>query len=251
MRLRVIACEVFRPEFEACMGELGHEFQATFHEVALHEKPDELRVELQRLIDGEQGKGFDAVVVGYALCSRATAGLVARDTPVVVPRAHDCITLFLGSRERYMRSFVEMPGTYYYTAGWVQYARRVDTGEVAQGTFVTASEARTRRKFEEYKDKYGEDNAKYLIEQESQWVAHYTRACYINSGIGDVEAHRQYVRDLAAERGWEYAEVEGDLWMIRRLLSGEWDDGEFVVVRPGEMVRESFDEFVIAAAPRG
>ena len=80
---------------------------------------------------------------------------------------------------------------------------------------------------------------------------HYTRACYINSGVGDVEAHRKYVQDLVAERGWEYAELEGDLGMVRRLLSGEWDEESFLVLAPGEAARESFDEFVIAAGAVG
>ncbi len=249
MRLRVIACEVFRPEFEHYMAELEHDYEASFNEVSLHEHPDALRVELQRLIDQAQGRGFDAILLGYALCSRSTADLLARDTPVVVPRAHDCITLFLGSRERYMHYFLQMPGTYYYTGGWIEYARRVDTGELSQGTFVTASEERTRQRFQEYVDKYGEDNARFLIEQEAQWVSRYSRACFINCGIGDVQAQRSYVQELACERGWEYTEVEGDLGMIRRLLDGQWDDSEFLVVQPGQRTCESFDEYVISAVP--
>jgi len=38
----------------------------------------------------------------------------------VVPRAHDCITLLLGSKERYAKLFGERPGTYWYSAGWLE-----------------------------------------------------------------------------------------------------------------------------------
>jgi hypothetical protein len=37
----------------------------------------------------------------YGLCNLALTSLRARAVPVVVPRAHDCITLYLGSRQRY------------------------------------------------------------------------------------------------------------------------------------------------------
>ena len=35
--------------------------------------------------------------------------LIARHTPIVMPRAHDCITLYLGSRERYQAQFERHP----------------------------------------------------------------------------------------------------------------------------------------------
>ncbi len=47
-----------------------------------------------------------------AACGGATSGVVARDVPVVLARAHDCITIFLGGRARYEREFETTPGTY-------------------------------------------------------------------------------------------------------------------------------------------
>ena len=39
---------------------------------------------------------------------------------LVVPRAHDCITLFLGSKERYLDYFQTHPGVYFKTSGWIE-----------------------------------------------------------------------------------------------------------------------------------
>jgi hypothetical protein len=39
---------------------------------------------------------------------------------MIIPKAHDCITLFLGSKERYRTYFDAHPGTYWYTPGWVE-----------------------------------------------------------------------------------------------------------------------------------
>jgi hypothetical protein len=41
---------------------------------------------------------------------------------MVVPRAHDCIALLLGSREKYAVYFDAHPGTFYQSPGWVERA---------------------------------------------------------------------------------------------------------------------------------
>jgi len=55
----------------------------------------------------------DAIVLAHGLCGEATAGLRAGSIPLVVPRSHDCITIFLGSRDRYTTEFTGNPGTYW------------------------------------------------------------------------------------------------------------------------------------------
>ena len=62
---------------------------------------------------------YDAVLLGYGLCSNGLVGMGARSIPLVVPRAHDCITLFLGSKERYLQYFQDNPGVYFMTSGWI------------------------------------------------------------------------------------------------------------------------------------
>ena len=70
--------------------------------------------------------GHDAVALAYGLCNNGLAGLEARRVPLVLLRAHDCITAFLGSRDRYARYFEDRPGTYFETTGWLE--RGVDGG---------------------------------------------------------------------------------------------------------------------------
>ena len=41
------------------------------------------------------------MVLAYGLCGGVTAGLHAGSITLVIPRAHDFITIFLGSRDRY------------------------------------------------------------------------------------------------------------------------------------------------------
>ena len=118
--------------------------------------------------------------MAYGLCGQATAGLTAKDVPVVVPRAHDCITIFLGGRERYNAEFEKQPGTYWYA---LDYMERDDGtgGSVGLGSGVGGGQA----VYEEYVEKYGKENADYLMEVMGAWQSHYKRAAFIDMGVGD------------------------------------------------------------------
>ena len=48
---------------------------------------------------------YDAILLGYCLCSNGIVGLSSRKVPLIIPRGHDCITLLLGSREKYQEYF--------------------------------------------------------------------------------------------------------------------------------------------------
>lgn len=243
MRLKVISCEVFQPELTQFAEESPHEADLVFEEVGLHDDPDKLRAAIQALIVEADSDHYDYVVLGYALCSNGLAGIRAGSVPLVIPRAHDCITLFLGSRERYDEEFRGHPGTYYYTAGWIATKGGTDENELMK----SQREARLRSRYEEYVAKYGEDNAQYLIEQEGLWLQHYNRAALINNGFGDVEQCRQYTRRVAEGHGWEYAELEGDNGLLLRLLNGPWDEDDFLVVAPGEETAACYDGSILCA----
>ena len=53
------------------------------------------------------------------------------------------------------------------------------------------------------------------------------------------------VRQDAAERGWKFEKLQGDLSLVRRLVDGPWDEADFLFVRPGYRVTTSFDEKII------
>ena len=77
---------------------------ARFLSKGLHDRGARaMRTGLQIAIDeaeAEAGK-YDAIALGYGLCGNGLAGLEARSVPLVLPRAHDCITLLMGSRTEF------------------------------------------------------------------------------------------------------------------------------------------------------
>ena len=244
MRLKYIGCEVLARATYWCAATSPHIVDVTLLQRGLHNQPPDLQAQVQAQIDAAAGQGYDAVILGYGLCGRALAGLVARDVPLVVPRAHDCITLFLGSRQRYKEQFEQFPGTYWYALDYIER----DDGSGTSLSMGSGSDADLKSVYDEYVKKYGKDNADYLMEVMGAWQAHYKRAALIDLGVGDIAAVENRARADAARRGWTFDRVAGDVVLIRRLLNGDWAD-DFLVLQPGQQVAMTYDDSVIGCAP--
>ena len=166
MRLYAVACDVVARPIYLCAARSPHVVDVRLFERGLHNEPANLRDRLQEAIDDAPASA-EAVVLGYGLCGGATAGIEARRIPVVLPRAHDCITLFLGSRERYGEEHGKV-ATYWYVADQLERndGYRAGVGGLAIGSDTDAQVEAIRA---EYVAKYGEDNADYLMEVMGGW----------------------------------------------------------------------------------
>jgi hypothetical protein len=213
----------------------------------LHNEPVKLRDILQREIDAVEA-GYDAVVLGYGLCGGATAGIQARTLPVVLPRAHDCITLFLGARERYASEF-SASTTYWYVNDQVERNQGYNATSVGLGVSGDSDDDMAAI-HAEYVAKYGEDNADYLMEVMGAWTTHYQRAAFVGMGVADEGASVAYAREQADRRGWAFDQVEGSMLLLRKLIYGEWDE-DFLVLQPGEQLAMSWDDAIVKAVAAG
>ncbi len=234
MRLFCLSCEVLARPVYLCAARSPHIVDIELFAKGLHNEPADLRARLQARIDTLTGEKYDAIIMGYGLCGQATAGLL------VIPRAHDCITLFLGSRERYQYQFDNFSGTYWYAHDYIE---RSDGsgGALSLGASSTTGLDKT---YEEYVAKFGKDNADYLMEVLGGWQNHYKRAAYIDLGVADGSEVEATAQAEAQRRGWVFDRVAGDLVLIRRLLDGDWKD-DFLVLQPGEQVKITYDADVI------
>lgn len=240
MRLKLICCEIFFREACHLLAEAPHTCDVEYLPKGLHDLgTDKMRPRLQERIDEVPESRYEAILLGYGLCNNGLAGLTARHTKLVIPKAHDCIALFMGSRRRYLDYFNSHPGTYYRTTGWYERDDASGSGEetVSQklGLFL---------KYEELAAKYGEDNARYIMETMGDSTAHYDRVAFISMGLACEAPFRQRAVEEAREKGWAFEEVTGSLEILRKLVYGEWDE-DFVVVPPGQSLRPTHDEDVI------
>jgi hypothetical protein len=242
MRFGVLCCEVFFREVCLLAANSPHTMDVAFLPKGLHDLGVERMVpRLQEQIDARSGNGYDAIVMVYGLCNNGIVGLEARDTRLVFARAHDCITLFMGDRRRYLETFSAHPGTYYRTTGWIEHADSTGAGEE-----TVSQKLGMAMRYEELVRKYGEDNAQYIQEMLGDWKQNYDRLTYIHMGLECEGPFRERARREAEERGWAFDEVQGSMDLLCKAIYGEWD-GDFLVVEPGQMVAATHDDGIIAA----
>lgn len=241
MRLKALICEVLAREAYYCAAKSPHVVDIELFEKGLHTIPSDLRAALQHSICATPDR-YDAIALGYGLCGNAIAGLQSCRVPLIVPRAHDCITLYLGSRERYRTYFTANPGTYYYTADYIE---RSDKKRLT--ALGTGSDGDMQAEYEEYVVRYGQDNADYLMEVMGAWRKHYSRATYIDIPGPQLPDYRQVVQDEAARRGWAYDEITGAMSLLWDLLHGNWDEDRFLYVVPAQRIAPSYGLDIIKA----
>jgi hypothetical protein len=244
MYLKVVACEVLLREVCRVVADAPSLCDVVFMSQGYHNEVDHGRVALQEMIDTTPAGRYDAILLGYGLCNNLTAGLIARDTPLVLPRAHDCITVLLGSKQRYDEQFAACPGSYYYSSGWLAWKHRSDgRDDVGQLGYSR------QEQYQSYVEKYGEDNAKYLLEALGGWHQHYERGVLISFDHDRCLALDDEVRRICEGRGWRYEALPGDLALLERGVRGGWPPEEFLTVPPGHRVRASWQADVVAATP--
>ena len=244
MRLKLISCEIFFREVCHLLARTPHTVDLQFLPKGLHDLGAEKMVHrLQEQIDAVPADAYDAVLLGYALCNNGVVGLRAADVPLVLPRGHDCITLFLGSRQSYREYFDAHPGTYYRTTGWYERADAASADDV-----TVPQQLGLFQSYEELVRQYGEDNARYIIETMGDPTVNYDCIGFIRMRLVAEEPFRRQAVAEADERGWTFKELDGSLELLRKLVDAEWDE-DFLVVSPGEVVAATHDENIFTALP--
>jgi hypothetical protein len=238
MRLKLISCEVlFREMCHAC-AHTPHQVDVEFLPKGLHDlggRP--MAAKIQEVVDRTPEGVYDAILLGYGLCGNGLDGLTARHTRLVLPRAHDCIALLMGSAERYQAYFEGNPGTFYRSTGWLERGKGLQQLTHSTMGFDESLEAMIH--------KYGEDNGRYLYEEMTRYRAQYNKLTFIETGM---EASGMFIGEAAAEaeeKGWIFERLRGDLSWLRRLVEGEWTEAEFAVAGPGKQISASYDATVV------
>jgi len=246
MRLKLICCEVFYREACLLIANSPHTCDVEFLPRGLHDLGSEkMLARLQERIDAAADGEHDAVLLAYGLCNNGVVGLKSPRHRIVIPRAHDCIALFMGDRREYLEYFNAHPGTWYRTTGWYE---RFDAAGAGDSTVTDTIGLFMQR--EELVKKYGEENADYILETMGNPLQHYDRLTFISMGLECEEPFRGKAREEAEEKGWTFEEVKGSMRLLRKLIHGEWDD-DFLVLQPGETVCPSHDDGVIKPEPCG
>jgi hypothetical protein len=175
----------------------------------------------------------EAVLLAYGRCGNGLVGVRTRRCPLILPQAHDCISILLGGRATHDAVLKTNPGTYFYSPGWVR-GKRVPGPD---------REAYLR---ELYAEKYAddEDMIDELVEADQEAFAHHNCAAYV-SVVDRPEAER-YCKDCARHLGWSQKTLPVDPSFLRDLLEGNWASDRFLRVEPGQTIGADSDGTLIA-----
>ena len=179
----------------------------------LHSNPEKMRTALQTAIDAAPAN-VETILLGLSLCAKSVVGLKSDRHTLVIPKADDCITIFLGSMAQYREQQRNEPGTLYLTKGWIESGTPLDEQR------------------EIMVKKYGEQKAGILFKK---MLHGYKRLAFINTGNYELERYRTRSQEIAERLQLRYEEIQGNNSLVKKLLNGPWDD-EFVVASPGHTV---------------
>ena len=235
MRLKLIACDVLLREVCHLLTESPHTFDLEFTEKDSHNHSDTLKDEIQAKIDLCQGKSLDAILLGYGICGNSTVGLRARDIPLVIPRAHDCCTLFLGSRQKFKEHFKDNPSQPFSAAGYME------RGENLYHDGLYNANTEEDSKYLEYVEKFGEENAKYIMETMYEGAVKPKNLVYIDIPETSHLGYADVCRRNAEDRKIEFTLIKGSLALLRKFVFGQWNSDDFLVVEPGEKLVGVYD----------
>src|SRR6476646_11734420 len=199
MRFKLISCEILYREMCGAVANSPHQVDVDFLPKGLHEVGcSGMRKRLQESIDRTDPDQYDAVLLGYALCGNGTAGLAARTLPLVIPRAHDCIALLMGDRERYQNYFEQNQGVYFRSTGWLERGEDLEQ-ETLRVVRNKTGAGYTR---DELVLRYGEENGKYLFDELNAYQNAYRQLTYIATGLAPDDRFERQARQEAISKGW-------------------------------------------------
>lgn len=217
----ILACRVFQDLFERHFP-AGSVRQTIFLDYGLHSQPRNLAKAVQQQLDALVEPSL--VVLGYGLCGNGLHGIQARQHTLLIPRADDCISVFLGSYANYQRQFSDNPGTYYLTKGWLE------------------AGSNPLQEYTKYVQKYGQQQADWLIEN---MYHNYKRIAFVAHTQEDLDKYRPQALEVAhfCERfGMRYEEVLGAPAYFEQLVEAshnpEQAGGDFLVIKPGGELRQ-------------
>lgn len=218
----VIACQVFQDLLNRFLpSDLNG--NVTFMDYGLHRTPSKLARALQESID--QIEQPSLIVLGYGLCGNGLKDIKAGKHMLLVPRADDCIAIFLGSYAAYRKEFDAVPGTYYLSKGWLE------------------SGSNPLSEYQEYEKRLGPEKAMWVMDQQYQ---HYKRLVFVAHSEEDLAIYRPKAQEVArfCERwGMQYEEIRGSDLFVRQLVeityAPEKVNEDFVLIRPGGELKQA------------
>ena len=238
MLLKFICCDVFTRIACDLVAKSENIVDLEFMPMLAHVEPEKLRYAIQeKLLQTEQSaRVYDAIILGFGLCGNATIGL-SSEIEMVIPRAHDCCTLFMGSKERFLAEFGNALSTRWLTTGYYERTMAANTG---YPLYDTQDNYKTSVEYMEFLDQYDPETAEYLWETLHPKIETH-ESVYINIDGYEHNNARERYSELMESMDIAVRVCQGDTSMLKALVDGDWDEQRFLRVPPGQKIAGVYD----------
>jgi hypothetical protein len=206
----IVACKTLEPEIELVMRRRNITMPLVFVESGKHVWPDKLRECIQESVDNiPAGK---TILLVFGFCGNSMVGVKSGSHVMVMPRVADCMPIFLGSRKKREEYGIS---TYFYTKGYLE----------SESSFIKDCEGAVK--------KYGEKRGHWIMRE---MMKHYKNIAVIDTGAFDPGEIKEKVEPFAKIIDVPVSVIPGNLRVIDDLLTGEWRDDEFLIIKSGAEV---------------
>ena len=239
MLLKFICCDVFARIAASLAASSPHIVDVDFVPMMAHTDPEELKRLISEKISNstsESSRPYDAVILGFGLCGNAVIGLSC-PLPMVIPRAHDCCTIHMGSKENFLAEFGNSLSMKWGSTGYHERTRAIDS------TYSFSDQLdnyKTSAEYMGYLEQYDEETAEYL------WQTLHPKldskeSVYIKiDGYEFSDSYECYKSEMD-KADISLKSVDGNVSLLKALTDGEWDDERFLVIPPGKAIAGVYD----------
>jgi len=216
----IIACGGIESEIKAVQKRYAFNVKLISMPQNLHRNPEKMTDLLQDKINQESDEG-NTVVLGYGLCSGGTAGLFAPENGLIMPKLHDCISMYLGDKEEYNKIFKKYRGTYFLTKQWID--NQLDPLGLVNN---------------EYTERVGPEMAKEAMETE---LKNYNYIAFIDTPGSESEKNKyiEVAKENAKVFEKQFIEIKGSDRFFKKLLDGQYDSKGFLKYKLKEISNQN------------
>jgi len=228
MRLKIISCNVMKRELCYSISKTTNRVDVEFLYQGLHEFPKKLNKTLMDAISRVENDRYDYLLINYGLCGKGTAGITHPELSIVINRQQDCIPLLVGDYDLYRSYVSEKPATFWYSYGWIE------------GFPMPGGSDYVKKYNEFYKMRITEKQRESI---ERMLMQNYQRLTFVfweELGKDIYRLGREYTLKcldyLNNHLGFsiEYDELRGKPDLLGKLVNGDWDKKNFVIIPPGK-----------------
>lgn len=198
MKLAAICCRNLEAEMRAVLSEYDESVEMHVMEWALHLEPDVLLKTITEKIRSVQDR-VDAVVLGYGRCQALDRLPEDFRVPVVRPHGEDCIGVLIG-QDRYDAAVQSEAGTWFLTPGWTTMGMDAIFRELHVSNVVE------------------KDPSIDPMGLAHRMLDGFTRALFIDVGVGDRDELMEQAQEIARQFGWRIDVTDGTLDNLRTVV---------------------------------